>query len=92
MNMIGNLGSALFVNNIMNLVSIGGWDLAFMVWIGMHLAAVVCWAFLAPDVSIGEVATVPESNLGESGPQRRDSEGFVAESDITGTREDKRRE
>src|SRR5262249_44791478 len=46
MNMAGNLGSWLFVSGIMWLVSIGGWELAFGVWISLHVAAIVCWLFL----------------------------------------------
>jgi sugar phosphate permease len=62
MNMFGNLGAALFVNNVMNLVDLGGWNLAFLVWIGMHLVAAVCWVFLAPDRALPE----PEPEKGSS--------------------------
>lgn len=54
MNMIGNLGAYAFVSGIMAMVSFGGWPLAFGVWIGLHVVAIVCWFFLNPDVSIGD--------------------------------------
>jgi MFS family permease len=54
MNMVGNLGSTLFVSSIMTLVRLGGWEMALMIWLGLHLAAIVCWFFLDPNVVIGE--------------------------------------
>lgn len=54
MNMIGNVGAWLFVSGVMFLVSVGGWPLAFGVWLGLHVAAILCWLFLDPSMSIGE--------------------------------------
>lgn len=54
MNMIGNFGAYLFVSSIMTMVGLGGWNLAFGVWLGMHLVAIVLWFFLNPNVTIGE--------------------------------------
>ncbi len=54
MNMVGNLGATLFVSSIMTLVRLGGWELALMVWLGLHVAAIVCWFFLDPNVVIAE--------------------------------------
>jgi MFS family permease len=76
MNMIGNLGSAVFVNSVSGLVSLGGWELLFAVWIGMHLAAMACWVFLSPDVTIGEPA--PAARLEAAKEVSPAGEGIVA--------------
>ena len=61
MNMAGNLGAFTFISVISFLVDWGGWDLALAVFVGMHLAAALCWLLLDPDVVIGEPAPVPLS-------------------------------
>jgi sugar phosphate permease len=54
MNMAGNLGAWVFVSSISALVRLGGWQLLLGVWIYLHLAALVCWFFLDPEIVIGE--------------------------------------
>ena len=54
MNMVGNLGAFAFVSGVMTLVHLGGWELALGVWLGLQVAALLCWFFLDPDVTIGE--------------------------------------
>jgi ACS family glucarate transporter-like MFS transporter len=54
MNMVGNLGAAVFTSTIMLMVNAGGWPLAFGVWVLLHVIAIVCWLLLDPSRTIGE--------------------------------------
>lgn len=97
MNMIGNLGAALFVSSVSRLEGLGGWNLVFGVWIAMHLIAAACWVFLSPDVKIGEPDAAPEAADGAlAGARGHDGTGIktagggvIAASDVTGVRTDK---
>jgi MFS family permease len=53
MNMAGNIGAILFPVIVPRLVHVAGsWDLAFVVFVLMHLAAAVFWLLVSPNSTI----------------------------------------
>lgn len=54
MNMAGNLGSFAFTTFLPHVIRWRGWDTALLVFVLMHIVAVVCWFPLNPNGVIGE--------------------------------------
>jgi nitrate/nitrite transporter NarK len=54
MNMAGNLGAMVFPLVIPPLVRLSGWNSVLLVFIGIYLAAALCWMLLNPDGTIFE--------------------------------------
>ena len=52
--MAGNLGAYLFTRQLPRLVTQGGWDLALLVFVGLHVAAALCWLPVQADRTVGE--------------------------------------
>jgi MFS family permease len=52
MNTFGNLGAWAFVSFAGYLRDWGGWNLVLLVFVGMHVAAAVCWIFLNPNATL----------------------------------------
>lgn len=60
MNTIGNLGAFVFVTYAPQVILLGerywgegrGWDLLLLVFVGMNVAAAVCWVFLNPNATV----------------------------------------
>jgi ACS family glucarate transporter-like MFS transporter len=61
MNMAGNLGAFAFVSFVPWLREVGGWNLVLLVFVGMHLAAALCWLLLDPNATIDEALATPRT-------------------------------
>ena len=55
MNMLGNFGAAA-MTGVVPLINkaTGGWTGSLILFVGVHLVALLCWLFLNPDRTIGE--------------------------------------
>lgn len=56
MNTAGNLGATAFTDLIPHVVKWRGWGAALLVFISMHVVAIMCWLLLNPNGLIGERA------------------------------------
>ena len=52
MNMAGNLGAFVFPIVVPRLVHLGGWDGVYFLFVGIYVAAALCWLLLNPNGTI----------------------------------------